>query len=182
MDLARYNKALHLAVIKHDGQFYTSRKEIPFIAHPLYVAEVIKEYGFDDDVVIAAMLHDIVEDTDVTIEDIESDFGERVGKLVDILTVDQKLNWQDRQPKTWDKMRTALPEAKAIKAADMLHHFILKKEDLDLGRRIEDLLGHTAEETKWKYENLLKALANGWSHPLLDETKKVYEEVKDSYL
>ncbi len=77
-------KARAFAELKHAGQVHGTR---PFTAHLTEVVNTLHEFGYlDDDLTAAAWLHDVVEDTEVTIEEIYSEFGNRIGDLVDALT------------------------------------------------------------------------------------------------
>lgn len=83
----RVNKAIEIARQAHEGQFRKTGE--PYIVHPLAVKKILEEWGMDEDTVIAGILHDTVEDTDLTLDDIKRDFGESVAFLVDGVT---KLN------------------------------------------------------------------------------------------
>lgn len=81
---ARIEKAVALATKAHEGQMRKSGD--PYIVHPLAVMKIVQDWGMDEDTVIAAVLHDTVEDTDVTLENIKNEFGESVAFLVDGVT------------------------------------------------------------------------------------------------
>ncbi len=83
--MTKYNIALQFATIAHAEQKrkYTSE---PYINHPIAVANIIQELGLHEDIVCAALLHDVVEDTPVTIDQIEGKFGIIISRLVDQLT------------------------------------------------------------------------------------------------
>ena len=77
-------KAYQYALEKHDGQFRKSGE--PYIIHPLNVAIILTSVYADSDSIIAALLHDVVEDTDATLDEVEEMFGPVVRKLVDGVT------------------------------------------------------------------------------------------------
>ena len=82
--MTKAKKAKEYAALKHAGQVHGTR---PFMTHLTEVVDTLHEFGYkDDDLTSAAWLHDVVEDTDVTIEEIYSEFGDRIGGLVDALT------------------------------------------------------------------------------------------------
>ena len=81
---ARIGLAYDFAATAHEGQ--TRKSGEPYISHPLEVAKIVIEWGLDEESVIAALLHDTVEDTDVTVSDIEHKFGTKVSNLVQGLT------------------------------------------------------------------------------------------------
>lgn len=78
------DKAIDLAILKHSGQFRKSGE--PYVVHPILVASIVAHYGGDEPMLIAAILHDVVEDTDCSIEQVEKMFGTEVSKLVEGLT------------------------------------------------------------------------------------------------
>lgn len=80
MDIKK--KAKDFAICAHKGQVRKSDKEKPMIIHPINVGNILEEYGFDENVVAAGYLHDVVEDTKYTIEDIENFFGKDIASLV----------------------------------------------------------------------------------------------------
>ena len=80
----RIKKAVAMATKAHEGQ---SRKTgEPYIVHPLAVKKILEEWGMDEDTIIAGILHDTIEDTDITLNDIKKEFGESVAFLVDGVT------------------------------------------------------------------------------------------------
>ena len=92
-DFSRYNKALNFAVEGYKGH---TRKGggIPYIIHPLRITTILKSVGFsefeDEDLFIAALFHDLVEDTETTSKQIENHFGETIASIVEELTITDK--------------------------------------------------------------------------------------------
>lgn len=84
IDKKRIEKAVQMATKAHEGQFRKSGD--PYISHPLAVMKIVEDWGMDEDTVVAAVLHDTVEDTDITLDDIKNEFGEQVAFLVDGVT------------------------------------------------------------------------------------------------
>ncbi|MBR5027109.1 bifunctional (p)ppGpp synthetase/guanosine-3',5'-bis(diphosphate) 3'-pyrophosphohydrolase [Candidatus Saccharibacteria bacterium] len=80
----RILKAVELARKAHEGQFRKTGE--PYIVHPMAVKKILEEWGMDEDTIIAGVLHDTVEDTSVTLDDIRKEFGESVAFLVDGVT------------------------------------------------------------------------------------------------
>ena len=83
-DSPRVQKAVEIAKQAHEGQFRKTGE--PYIVHPLAVKKILEEWGMDEDTVIAGVLHDTIEDTDLTLNDIKQEFGESVAFLVDGVT------------------------------------------------------------------------------------------------
>ena len=83
-ELERLSRAIDFAINRHEGQFRKSGEK--YIRHPLKVAGILVEWGMDIDSVVAGVLHDTVEDTDTTINELEEAFGINVAFLVDGVT------------------------------------------------------------------------------------------------
>ena len=83
-DSERVKRAIEVAKKAHEGQFRKTGE--PYIVHPLAVKKILEEWGMDEDTIIAGVLHDTVEDTNLTLSDIKNEFGESVAFLVDGVT------------------------------------------------------------------------------------------------
>ena len=83
-DSARIQRAVEVAKKAHEGQLRKTGE--PYIVHPLAVKKILEEWGMDEDTIIAGILHDTVEDTNLTLDDIKQEFGESVAFLVDGVT------------------------------------------------------------------------------------------------
>lgn len=83
-DIKKVTKAMNYAIHHHEGQMRSSGD--PYVTHPMHVCQILMSWGLDIDSFIAGLLHDVVEDTQVTLDDIRNHFGENVMKLVDAVT------------------------------------------------------------------------------------------------
>lgn len=93
-----FNSAVHFAVEKHNGQ-KRKTSDAPYILHPMEVAAIVSTMSNDEELLAAAVLHDTVEDTDTTLEEIEDKFGRRVALLVMTETEEKR---PDKPPaETW---------------------------------------------------------------------------------
>lgn len=110
-------KAVQFATEAHAGQVRKLSNE-PYIIHPLQVAKTLEEAGFCEELVIAALLHDTVEDTDTTIEQIEKEFGSKVAHYVSAHTEDKTKKWEERKQHTLELVKEAPLEVKALIVAD----------------------------------------------------------------
>ena len=119
-------RAYEIARLQHGGQFRRSGE--PYVTHPLAVALVLADYGMDRDTLVAALLHDTVEDTPLTIEEIEAEFGSEVAHLIDGVTKLDRIKFDSReaaQAATIRKMVVAMAQdvrVLLIKLADRLHN------------------------------------------------------------
>jgi (p)ppGpp synthase/HD superfamily hydrolase len=111
--------ALELASNAHADQV---RKDgSPFIGHPRAVGEILERSGFDEDVLAAALLHDVVEDSEIQAAEIEDRFGARIAALVAAMTEDPGIeNYHERKRAQRDQVEAAGADAVAIYAADKL--------------------------------------------------------------
>ena len=119
-------KAFEYCVLKHEGQKRCSSE--PYYTHPFNVALIIVSLGMDSKSIEAALLHDVVEDTDATLDDIKREFGEEVALLVDGVTKIGRLNFstkEQQQAESLRKMLIAMGQdirVIIIKLADRLHN------------------------------------------------------------
>jgi GTP pyrophosphokinase len=125
-DVAALDRAYEAAAQAHQGQ--TRQTGDPYITHPLIVTDVLAGYGMDASTLVAAILHDVVEDTAVTLDDIRDDFGEEVAALIDGVTKLDRIKFSSReeqQAATIRKMAIAMARdirVLLIKLADRLHN------------------------------------------------------------
>ncbi|MGP8184686.1 MAG: RelA/SpoT family protein [Terracidiphilus sp.] len=125
-DISLIRKAWEFCVRHHEGQMRASGE--PYIVHPLEVAEVLAEMKMDSTAIAAGLLHDSVEDTPATNEEIEAEFGEQVAHIVEGVTNIDKIqfaNREDRQAENVRKMLLAMVSdvrVVLIKLADRLHN------------------------------------------------------------
>lgn len=120
----RYYAALVRAACAHRNQ---NRKggDTPYIVHPVNVSVIVLHYGFGEDVAIAALLHDIVEDQEYPLDQIEVEFGPIVAHIVAELTERKKENgrprdWEIRKQEALQRLAAAGHDTAALKAADAL--------------------------------------------------------------
>lgn len=127
-EAAVIDRAFNIARERHNGQMRSSGE--PYIIHPVAVAKIVLDYGMDYQSVAAAMLHDTVEDTDLTLEEVRRDFGQDIAGLVDGLTKLGKVpldikDKEEQQAENVRKMLLAMSEdirVIIIKLADRLHN------------------------------------------------------------
>jgi GTP diphosphokinase / guanosine-3',5'-bis(diphosphate) 3'-diphosphatase len=124
MALGLFLKAVTFAARKHQDQRRKGRRHRPYINHLLQVAEILWEIGGvrDVEILIAAVLHDTLEDTKTTTEELEAAFGPRVLALVQAMTDDKSLPKQARKALQVTHAPHLSPAAKLIKLADKIHN------------------------------------------------------------
>jgi GTP pyrophosphokinase len=123
-DLALVERAYQIADRAHDGQ--TRKSGEPYITHPVAVAQILADLGIGSKTVAAALLHDTVEDTEYTLDQLRADFGDEIAMLVDGVTKLDKVKYGDStQAETVRKMIVAMSKdirVLIIKLADRLHN------------------------------------------------------------
>ena len=121
-NLSLFLKALHFAADKHRDQKRKDVQASPYINHPIYVAQILSDIaGIDDvEVLCGAVLHDTVEDTETSLNDIELAFGLRVARIVEEVTDDKSLAKQARKQAQIDHARHISREGALVKVADKI--------------------------------------------------------------
>jgi (p)ppGpp synthase/HD superfamily hydrolase len=120
------DRALAMAARAHRTQVRKG-DDVPYVQHPVHVAILLLKHGFAEPVVVAGILHDVVEDTSVTLPEIRAQFGDDVATLVDAVS-EQKTDeagqrpWRVRKDEQLAKLDAAPIEVVALKAADLLHN------------------------------------------------------------
>ena len=178
-NLSMLQRAFEVADQRHATQLRHSGD--PYITHPLAVANILAELGMDTTTLVAALLHDTVEDTGYTLEALSEEFGEEVGHLVDGVTkLDRVVLGSAAEGETIRKMITAMardPRVLVIKVADRLHNmrtmrFLPPEKQARKARETLEVIAPLAHRlgmasVKWELEDLAFAIL----HP------KKYEEI-----
>jgi len=115
-------RAALFATQKHSEQRRKDEKASPYINHPIHVAHLLATVGGVDDLdtLVAALLHDTIEDTDTTAAELASEFGERVAELVEEMSDDKSLPREERKRLQIEHAGEASGEAKRLKIADKI--------------------------------------------------------------
>jgi GTP pyrophosphokinase len=155
---------------------------IPYLTHLLAVMVLVAEHGGDEDQMLAALLHDYLEDIEgSSAHEIEARFGARVAELVIALSdtvVRPKPPWEERKRAYLATLSTKPPDLKLISAADKLHNArSLIRDYAVLGDALWDRFTATREQTLWYYRSVVVALATGWQHALLRELELTVDEL-----
>ncbi len=181
-------KAYNLALLAHEGEKRSSGE--PYITHPLAVAETVKEWGLDETSIAAAFLHDVAEDTAVTLADIRMDFGTEVAFLVEGLTKLRDIKYKNQDAENMRRFIIAFSEdlrILIIKLADRLHNmrtiqFLPKERQEPFARETADIYAPLAYRLGMqKLSGELEDLAFPCIYPkeykwLMKEVKETYEE------
>ncbi|MBR6054213.1 MAG: bifunctional (p)ppGpp synthetase/guanosine-3',5'-bis(diphosphate) 3'-pyrophosphohydrolase [Bacteroidales bacterium] len=165
-DTSLLDKAIRFATEAHSG---TERrgKGYPYIVHPLEAVAIVASITPNQELLAAAALHDTVEDTDVTVDLLRREFGERVASLVaeesDAFTegVSEEDSWHDRKQAAIDRLAAASRDAKIVALGDKLSNArAIYRDWMVIGDRIWDIF-HVKDKAshKWHYEGLVESLS-----------------------
>ena len=174
-------KAKNYAIEAHKGQVRKSEPEKPKIIHPINVAKILEEYNCDDEVIAAGYLHDVVEDTKHTIEDIKKEFGDDIATLVmGASEPDKSLSWEERKKHTIKETKTLPLRNKLVICADKINNL----EDLAIlfqknGKNDFSSFKRGEQEQKWYFESVYESLIYGEDKelPIFKRLKNIIEIV-----
>ncbi len=195
-DTALLVQAYDVADRAHEGQLRSSGEA--YISHPLAVATLLAGLGLDDVTCAAALLHDAVEDTIVTLEDIEAEFGSAIAAIVDGVTKLDRLRFDSKQAQqaaTIRKMLVAMaqdPRVLLIKLADRLHNMRTiaalpewkqrrtAQETLDIYAPLAHRFG--IQDLKWQLEDLAFATLHPRRYAEIEQMVAIRAPERDLYL
>lgn len=158
---------------------------VPYFTHLMGVASLVGEHGGSEDQVIAALLHDAVEDQggQKTLETIRERFGDRVaGYVAGCTDADEqpKPPWRERKEAYVGHLQDLSPENRLIVASDKLHNLRSILQDYhEVGAAVWDRFKPDQEETVWYYRSVLEKLKDGWDHPILRELGAATEALEE---
>ena len=153
-------KALMFAAIAHSGQTRKGEPDKPYIVHPIAVAQILMEYGADNNVIAAGYLHDVAEDTNFSINDIRKHFGNDIADLVECATEpDKSKSWEERKIHTIDTIRDLSLRKKLVIIADKINNAENLKRTFDKkGFKDFSTFKRGEEKQEWYYRNVYKSL------------------------
>jgi (p)ppGpp synthase/HD superfamily hydrolase len=168
----RISQAVRFAAAAHSGQYRKGTKT-PYVWHPLSVGRLLDKAGCSTETIVAGILHDVVEDTSITLEQVKQRFGVEVAEILEACSVsDTTMPWEIRRKRVIEKLRTAPIEAKIVSAADKLDNLRDTAADLAVeGERVWERFNRGRQRQEWYYRNVLLSLTEGSGqaadHPLV---------------
>lgn len=178
----KIKEAIYISSIAHKDQ---KRKLVgyPYISHPMAVLFIVSHFTADEDVLVASILHDVVEDTDITLDDIEKQFGKKVRDIVDVLTEDKFISVKkERKQKQLERFKNANHDILLIKLADIIHNFcdiMLVLENYSKEEYLNTFSGNIKDKIKTAEERI-NIIEKAWEdNPLLPEAKTRLEDYKN---
>ena len=174
-------EALEFAALAHKDQVRKDSEKTPYFSHPVAVALILSKAGFPEEVVIAGLLHDVIEDTSYTEKDIRERFGDRVVELVLGVTEDSALPWVERKVKYNKNLEKADAETKALSAADLLANrrsrLIILRQGINAWKFFDKDPDAYARRVLANDLQRIKIIKSGLQHPMIKELEAVEQEV-----
>ncbi len=159
-DNNRLSKAIIFATEKHNGQFRKATT-IPYIVHPLEVLQILHSMNADTNLMIAGVLHDTIEDTDTTSDEIRELFGDDVVALVASHSEDKSKTWLERKIHTIKELAVASNRVKMLVLADKLSNLrSIAKDYNNIGDELWKRFNAPKEKQAWYYSNIQDALVD----------------------
>ncbi len=179
-DMNLLDYAIYFATKAHNGQKRKTDKEVDMIFHPYTVAMILQRAGASTNCVIAGVLHDVVEDTKYTLEDIKKEFNEDIAKIIFEVSENKSLSWKERKIDAINKIKTASLDGKLVECADKINNleclysvYEEKKDD------VWKDFNQPYEEQKWYYTNMYDAVLSNTkeNNELFERYKKILDKV-----
>ncbi len=187
-DSDRYTPKLDEALALAADAFRTHIRKgsgVPYLTHLLQVMVTVGEHGGDEDQMIAAVLHDYLEDIeDADADDLEARFGARVRTMVEALSDSTELPkppWKARKVAYLEHLRDEPADLKLVSAADKLHNARSIVRDLrgPVGADLWSRFTAGKDGSLWYYAEVVEALGHNWSHPLLEELRETVATIQE---
>ena len=170
--------ATEVAEQAHRGQFRKGTR-IPYISHPRAVARILSDAGCSEELVVAGILHDTLEDTSLTLDYIRENFGAKVADIVrGCSEPDKSLPWEQRKQHTLDSLNTASVEVRTVTCADKLHNLLTIIADYEnVGDDVWDRFSRGKGAQEWYYRELAASLCD---RPDCQGEGTIFQQFKDS--
>jgi len=181
----RIEKAIRAAAVLHADQVRKGRTPYPYVTHLYTVATLVSEYTDDEDIIVAALLHDSLEDTDYSPAELESDFGSSVRRLVE--GISERINTEEIEQKPWkerkkvyiERLKEASEGSLLISAADKIHNMrsIIEEYLDDHNAFMRDFTGSLTDRAM-VYQGISNVLNRRLNSAIVDEFNHVFDEYK----
>ena len=169
--------AIEVAANAHRDQV-RKHTDIPYITHPNSVGLTLQKYGYSEELIIAGILHDTIEDTPIDIDYIKEHFGERVASIVEGCSEpDKSLPWEKRKEHTIEHLKTTSFEVKIVSCTDKLHNIgTIARDHRKIGDKVWERFNRGKEKQEWYYRNLVESFCH---RPFSTEDEAIFKEFRD---
>jgi (p)ppGpp synthase/HD superfamily hydrolase len=180
----KVEQAIRAASVLHQDQLRIGAVPLPYISHLMAVVLILCDYTDHEDTIVAAFLHDTLEDTDYTLEELREDFGGPVSELVLTLTEPKmsgatKLTWIERKKAYAKQLKEGSQEALMIAAADKSHNFrTIVEEYTDNHKRFLQDFGPRSEDRLEAYQVIANVINSRLKSDIVHEFNHTYNQYK----
>lgn len=187
----KIQKAILFSIKTHEIYQKQKRKgkDIPYIVHPLTVGLIIARAGASEDVIIAGILHDTIEDSvpekKVTKEMLTERFGENVALLVESVTeINKDLSWEERKKEALEHIKTFSQDSVLVKSADSISNISELLEDYKReGEDVWNRFNAPKEKILNNMNNVISALIKQWpASPLAADLQNISQKIREKTL
>ncbi len=166
--MTRTEQALRLAYTAHSGQTRKTDNS-PYIIHPIMVASMLTTAAASEEVIVAALLHDVLEDTDTDEALVLQVAGSEAMRIIRAVSEDKSLPWEERKAAYAEAVVAGGESVWLVSVADKIHNAESLLDHINTVGPDAWLAFNRGKETKLAFERLLYTkLADVWQHPLLD--------------
>jgi len=180
----KVEQAIQAAAVLHQQDVRRGAVPIPYITHLMAVTLILRDYTSDEDTLVAALLHDTLEDTDYTAEEMKEDFGDTVTDIVTTLSEpyyegDTKLPWLEAKKRYADQIKKGPETAVLIASADKAHNFrsIVEEYSDDHNRFMQDF-GTKLDLRMEAYQAIANAINSRLKDGIVHEFNHTFEAYK----
>lgn len=181
------HKALIFATQAHNGQTRKDTAKTPYISHPVGVAMILSEYTNDEEVIIAGLLHDVIEDCEVSYEDLQTLFGTRVADIVHEVSEDialkktgEKESWKARKEGYLVNLHNDSVEAMLVCGADKIHNLMSLGDVLEVeGVSALHAFNASFEDTMWFYGEVVSVIRAGVPAEMVERYELEWRVVRE---
>ncbi|XKT74505.1 MAG: HD domain-containing protein [Patescibacteria group bacterium UBA2163] len=173
--------AARIAALAHRQQV-RKQEDVPYIMHPVAVALSLAQHGFSDEVVAAALVHDVLEDTDFPESELRTQLGDEVLRIVHAASNDDSLSWEEKKLKYIETVREGGEAVWAVAIADKIHN----AKDLLASYEKQGAAVWThfkrGKDKKMWFEDAMLAMykKEGWQHPLVAEYEALVQRMHEA--
>lgn len=173
----RIHNAIIFAAQMHKNQIRKGT-DLPYIIHPMEVMQILTENGCSEDLIIAGILHDVLEDTAATPEIIENLFGSKVLSLVTSETQNINKPWKERRQEALLKIAQEDKDAQLVFCADKLSNIkSIYADKLAIGDEVFKRFSAPISDIKWYYQNMVLVLNKIDNYKMKHELKTFVDQV-----
>lgn len=180
----KVEQAIKAAALLHQDQLRKGAVPLPYVTHLVAVLLIVRDYTQEENTLVAALLHDTLEDTDYTIDELKADFGEEVARIVSTLTEPKrdgqvKIPWLEVKKTYAAQLKNGPKEAVLIAAADKAHNFRTTVEEYyDDHRRFVQDFGPHLELRLEAYQHIANVINNRLNDGIVHEFNHTWKQYK----